>query len=119
MARSGHDFAKLANTYSEDPGSNTKGGLYENIGRGDMVKPFDLAAFNLPVGQISDIVETSYGYHIIKVIERKKEERPLPEVKDELIREILEQKQGNVLFITLNYLKKECGYQEYFDMLEK
>ena len=119
MARSGHDFATLANTYSEDPGSNTKGGLYENIERGDMVQPFDLAAFNLPVGQISDIVETGYGYHIIKVMERKKEERPLEEVKDKLIREILEQKQGDVLFITLNYLKKECGYRENFEILEK
>ncbi|MFO7890410.1 MAG: peptidylprolyl isomerase [bacterium] len=118
MARSGYDFAELVEKYSEDPGSNTKGGLYENIERGDMVRPFEQAAFNLPVGEVSDIVETRYGYHIIKVLERSKEERPLEEVKDELIEEILQQKQGNVLFITLNYLKNECGYQEHFDLLE-
>jgi len=118
MARSGYDFAELAEKYSEDPGSNTKGGLYENIERGDMVRPFEQVAFNLPVGEISDIVETRYGYHIIKVLERSKEERSLEEVKDELIEELLQQKQGNVLFITLNYLKNECGYQEHFDLLE-
>jgi len=118
MARSGYDFAELAEKYSEDPGSNTKGGLYENIEVGDMVRPFEQVAFNLPVGEISDIVETRYGYHIIKVIERKKEESPLEEVRDELVSEILQQKQGNVLFITLNYLKNECGYLENFDILE-
>ncbi len=118
MARSGYDFAELAEKHSEDPGSNTKGGLYENIEVGDMVRPFEQVAFNLPVGEISDIVETRYGYHIIKVIERNKEERPLEEVRDELVSEILQQKQGNVLFIILNYLKNECGYRENFEILE-
>jgi len=118
-ARSGYDFAKLANTYSQDPGSNTKGGLYEKFKRGDMVEPFEQASFSLPVGIISDIVETRYGYHIIKVIERSKEERSYEEVKEELINELLQQKQGNVLFIILNYLKNECGYKEYFGRLEK
>ena len=71
-AKSGEDFAELAKAYSEDPGSKDKGGLYENFGRGQMVKPFEDAAFSVPVGEISDIVETTYGYHIIKVIDRQK-----------------------------------------------
>lgn len=83
-ARAGEDFAELAKTYSEDPGSKSNGGLYENFGRGQMVKPFEDAAFSVPVGEISDIVETSYGYHILKVIDRKPETRPFDEIKDQM-----------------------------------
>lgn len=118
MARSGYDFAKLAEKYSQDQASNSKGGLYENIERGDMIQPFDRAAFSVPVGNISDIFESPNGFHIIKVIERKKEERPLEEVKDELINQLLQRKRGNALFFTLNYFKNEYGYQENFEMLD-
>jgi parvulin-like peptidyl-prolyl isomerase len=78
-ARSGKDFAALANKYSEDTGSNKKGGLYENFGRGQMVKPFEDAAFSVPVGEISDIVETTYGYHILKIEDRKRDDRTFEE----------------------------------------
>ncbi|HED09366.1 MAG TPA: hypothetical protein ENJ10_01635 [Caldithrix abyssi] len=83
-AKKGEDFAKLANKYSEDPGSNKKGGLYENFGRGQMVKPFEDAAFSVPIGGISDIVETAYGYHILKIEDRKKDTRPDQVIIDEL-----------------------------------
>ncbi len=69
-AKSGEDFSSLARQYSEDPGSKDNGGLYENFKRGMMVKPFEQAAFSVPAGEISGIVETAFGYHIIKVIER-------------------------------------------------
>lgn len=69
-AKKGDDFAVLAKEHSEDPGSKDRGGLYENFGRGEMVKPFEDAAFSVPIGGISDIVETQYGYHILKVIAR-------------------------------------------------
>ena len=57
----GDDFAALARQYSEDPGSMDKGGLYEQFSRGDMIKPFEDAAFTLPIGEISGIVETEHG----------------------------------------------------------
>jgi len=69
-AKAGEDFAELASEYTEDPGSKANGGLYEEFPKGQMVKPFEEASFTIPVGEISDIVETQYGYHILKVIAR-------------------------------------------------
>jgi peptidyl-prolyl cis-trans isomerase C len=68
-AQAGEDFAKLAKDYSEDPGSKDKGGEYV-FPRGQMVPPFEAAAFSLNTNQISDIVTTVYGYHIIKLSEK-------------------------------------------------
>jgi peptidyl-prolyl cis-trans isomerase D len=88
MAKQGKDFAELALNYSEDM-TKARGGDLGYFGPGTMTKPFEDAAFALDVGQISDLVRSSFGYHIIKV-EDKKEERtkPLEEVKEE-IRKIL------------------------------
>jgi len=110
-ANTGEDFAALANEYSEDPGSSKNGGLYENFTRGRMVKPFEDAAFGVPVGEISDIVETSYGYHIMKVIERKPEEKPFEEVKDSM-KSILEQDKRNQVYDdNLEKLKKKANFK--------
>lgn len=68
-ARAGEDFAKLAKEYSEDPGSKDKGGEYK-FPRGQMMPEFEAAAFSLKTNQVSDIVTTSYGYHIIKLSEK-------------------------------------------------
>lgn len=69
-AEKGEDFGKLVKQYSEDPGSKDKGGEY-TFGRGDgMAKEFEAASFSLKTNQISDIVETSYGYHIIKLLDK-------------------------------------------------
>ncbi|MDQ5922034.1 MAG: peptidyl-prolyl cis-trans isomerase [Pseudomonadota bacterium] len=62
-----NSFAKLAKQYSQDPGSAGKGGELGTFGHGVMVKPFETAVFNLKPGQISNLVETQYGYHIIKL----------------------------------------------------
>ena len=81
QVRSGADFAKLARQYSED-GSKDKGGDLDFFPRGKMVKEFDEASFTMKPGQISDLVKTQYGYHIIKVTDRKdKTTRTLAEVK--------------------------------------
>jgi peptidyl-prolyl cis-trans isomerase C len=65
----GEDFGALAKQYSDDPGSKDKGGEY-TFPRGKMVPEFEAAAFSLKTNQISELVETQYGYHIIKMIEK-------------------------------------------------
>jgi len=97
QAKSGKDFGELAQTHSEDPGSKDRGGLYEDFERGTMVKPFEDAAFNLPIGSISDIVETRYGYHIIKVIDRKKGDETLDQVRKKILAELKKQKVDNFI----------------------
>ncbi len=73
-ARKGEDFAALVKEYSDDPGSRDKGGEY-TFQRGQMVPEFERAALALRTNQISDIVTTRFGYHIIKLHERMPAER--------------------------------------------
>ncbi|MBW6458149.1 MAG: peptidylprolyl isomerase [FCB group bacterium] len=82
-AKGGEDFIKLVEQYSEDPGSRNAGGLYEDFPRGRMVQSFEDASFTLPVGSISNLVETPYGYHIIK-IENRKAGKKLEDVRGEI-----------------------------------
>lgn len=67
----GERFSTLALLYSEDPGSAKKGGELGFKGKGEFVPEFEAAAFNLRDGEISEVVETEYGFHIIQMIERK------------------------------------------------
>ncbi len=72
-AKQGEDFADLAKRYSDDP-SAEQGGDLGFFGRGDMIAKFEEAAFSLQPGEVSDVVQTEFGYHVIKV-EDKKEDR--------------------------------------------
>ncbi len=69
----GEDFTTLAKQYSDDPGSVSAGGELGLIQRGDFVHEFEEAAFKLKPGDISDIIETKFGFHIIKLIEKRGE----------------------------------------------
>ena len=94
-ARKGEDFAKLATENSDDPGSKDKGGEYDFFGRGKMVPEFDKAAFALKPGEISDLVETQFGFHIIKLEERRT--AASPEADEKVRQQIVEKlKQGKI-----------------------
>jgi peptidyl-prolyl cis-trans isomerase D len=86
------DFARLAKENSQDPGSAAKGGDLNFFGKGMMVKPFDDVAFKLKKGEISDLVQTDFGFHIIMLTDSKNAaSRPLSEVKNEITAEIKRQ----------------------------
>jgi parvulin-like peptidyl-prolyl isomerase len=70
-ARAGEDFAKLANEFTEDPSGKGSGGDLGWFGRGVMVKPFEDAAFALKPGEVSGVFETQFGFHIVKLDERR------------------------------------------------
>ncbi|WP_255547842.1 peptidylprolyl isomerase [Crassaminicella indica] len=79
--KNGEDFAKLAKENSKCS-SSKKGGDLGYFGRGKMLPEFEKAAFSLKVGEISDIVKTEYGYHIIKVTDRKEEMIKFEDIKE-------------------------------------
>jgi peptidyl-prolyl cis-trans isomerase C len=85
----GEDFATLAKQYSEDPGSKDRGGELPNFARGQMLPEFENAAFSLGTNQVSEVITTQYGYHLIKVLEKLPAKKidfatADPEIKDGL-----------------------------------
>jgi peptidyl-prolyl cis-trans isomerase D len=84
-AREGQNFAELANKHSEDPGAG-EGGDLGYFSENQMVKPFEEAAFRLGKGEISDLVRTSFGFHIIKVEDVKEARtKSLEEVREQIL----------------------------------
>ena len=71
VAEGQSSMSTMSRLYSEDPGSAKEGGFYGNVARGTMVPEFDAVAFRLKPGELSQVFETSYGYHFIQLIQRK------------------------------------------------
>ena len=83
--KAGAKFEDLAKKYSEDPGSGKQGGSLGWMGRGRTVPEFEKTAFSLPKGQLSGLVQSSYGYHIIRIDDKQQAHvKPLAEVKDQI-----------------------------------
>lgn len=117
-AKAGEDFAKLAKEFSEDPGSKDKGGEY-TFPRGQMTPEFEDAAFKMRTNQISDIVTTQFGYHIIKVIERipaKKME--LSQVSDQVRQYLKTQQLQQLAPPYLETLRKDATVEILEDSLK-
>ena len=100
-AKSGADFAALAKQYSQDEGSAPNGGDLDYFGRGRMVPEFDAVAFAMEPGQISDLVKTSFGFHIIKLVDKKAGttrtlEEVRPQLQDQLSVERAQQQAANL-----------------------
>src|SRR2546427_1753235 len=103
------DFAKLAGQYSDDPGSAKNGGELGWIGRGRTVPEFEKAAFSLPEGQTSDLVKSSYGFHIIRVEDKQEAHvKTLAEVKSEIEAKVKEEKATRTTEIAANALLSQA-----------
>jgi peptidyl-prolyl cis-trans isomerase C len=93
--KAGGDFAELAKKMSEDPTTAPNGGDLEYFPKGEMEGPFDKAAFELPVGQLSDIIETNYGFHILKVTDHKGASiLPFEKVQKQIMQYLKDQKES-------------------------
>lgn len=102
-AKSGQDFAKLAEKYSEGP-SGPKGGELGWFGRGAMVKPFEEAAFSLKKGELSEPVRTRFGWHIIKVDDVREEgQKSFEQVKEDIRTAIAEEKASDTISDKLDH----------------
>ena len=113
--KEGKDFAVLAKEFSEGP-SNVKGGELGYFGRKQMVKPFEEVAFKMKSGEISGIVETVFGYHIIKVTDRKKEaEQKFAEVKEKITQHLKRKEEQKKVEAYISKLKKSAKIENFIE----
>lgn len=114
-AKAGEDFSELAKEYSQDTVSAKNGGDLGFFKKGEMVKPFEEAAFSMKVGEISDLVESDFGYHIIKVTDKEDRQKTFDEVK-ETIRKTLQDEKCDA---QVEKLKEEAKVEKNEEILEK
>ena len=113
-ARKGEDFAKLATQYSEDPGSKEKGGELNAFPRGTPGVPpeFEATAFNLNTNQISDVITTQYGYHIIQLLDKTPAKKvDYATVADNLKKALIQEKAGKLAPAYVDNLEKTAGVE--------
>lgn len=112
--KEGADFAELAKEYSKDTSSKEEGGDLGYFNRGIMVPEFDKAVFEMEVGQISDIVKTQFGYHIIKLEDKKIS--PIikfDEIKEDLHGQLLEEKKYETFNKKIEEWKGSAKIEKY------
>ena len=113
----GEDFAELAKKYSTDPTTKDKGGDLGYFTKGKMEKEFENAAFSLKVGEISNPVKTQYGYHIIKVVDKKEgKEANYEESKDEIKEKLFEEKLPDAYQSWIEEKMKEYNVQTFLNI---
>jgi foldase protein PrsA len=113
-AKAGEDFGQLAERYSVEPGADTTKGDLGEFGYGEMVQPFEEAAFALEEGEISDIVETQFGFHIIKVFEKTiVDPTPFEEVRDNIEAMLLYYKQEEAYSQAVSKLREQADVKTY------
>ncbi len=104
--RAGGDFAELAKENSEGP-SNVRGGDLGYFKRGQMVKPFEDVAYSMKIDEVSDLVETRFGYHLIKVSDKKPEQTlAYADVKDKIAQRLKQEKVEKDATLYVEDLKK-------------
>ena len=110
--KDGGDFAALAREYSEGP-SGAKGGDLGYFSRGQMVKPFEDTAFAMKPGEVSDLVETRFGYHLMKVYEMKPEQTlAYGDVKDKIAQRLKQEKIETEANLYVQNLKKDAKVEK-------
>ncbi|RLA89192.1 MAG: peptidylprolyl isomerase [Deltaproteobacteria bacterium] len=116
--KKGEDFATLAKEYSQGP-SSTKGGDLGYFKRGQMVKPFEDVAFSLKPGEVSDIVKTRFGYHLIKVIDKKPETIiAYNKIKEKLSEFLKQRKVQKEVTDYVEELKKKAKVKRFLSEIE-
>ncbi|MDL1962935.1 MAG: peptidylprolyl isomerase [Deltaproteobacteria bacterium] len=109
----GEEFATLAKEFSEGP-SKTNGGDLGYFQRGQMVKPFEDAAFALKPEKVSNIVETQFGYHLIKVVDKKPEKTiPYEDVKDNLVQHLKQEKTKQKVKLYIQTLREKAKIEKF------
>ena len=107
--KNGEDFASLAKQYSQDPGSAKNGGDLGYFGKGVMVKIFEETAFSLKKGEVSGVVKSDFGYHIIKVEDKRQTTDKFETVKAS----ILAQMQDDEFKAKIKALEKDAKIEKF------
>lgn len=118
--RNGGDFAALAKEYSDDQASRNRGGYLGWFGRGSMLPEFEAAAFALQSGETSEVVESSRGFYLIKVEERKEGEvKPLEDVRQMIEGPLLVEKKREAINNFVQQAMQDAGAEVYVEALQR